>query len=291
MQTNLKWVAVWMALAIATPAPAQIDEASRSKWIGAENGMPISGRVHSSDKLELSLLQIQLHDPATGRIIAASQIRTDGSFQFPIVPIGFYELRIVTPGSGIRLSKEIHTGSPAFLDLQLTEKISPATNKPISAARLAHTTPAKAQKQIQAATKAFEKGDRSKAIEYLLNAVAIDPQNFDAISNLGALQLQERQPDKALPWLLKAKDIDALDAANNLNLSAYYAFIDDYSKAESYAAASLRTDPNSAKAHYLLAFALVRQGKNLDYAKSHLSGIQNDFAPAKLLLNSLNPKQ
>jgi tetratricopeptide (TPR) repeat protein len=236
-------------------------------------------------------MQVQLQDPSTGKTVASSTLQTDGSFQFSAVPIGFYELRVISPGAGIRFSKEVHTGSPSFIDLQLTEPLSLTAHQPISASRLAHVTPAKAQKQIHSAAKAFEKGDRNKAIDHLLNAVSIDPNNFDALSNLGALHLQARQPEKALPWLLKAKSIDALDAPNNLNLSAYFAFVEDYVEAERYAAASLRTNPTSAKAHYMMAYALVRQGKNMDSAKSHLTGIQNDFAPAKLLLNSLNPKQ
>ena len=108
---------------------------------------------------------------------------------------------------------------------------------------------------------------------------------------MGALYLQEREADKAIEWLERAHQIDPGDAVNNTNLSAYHAYKDDYEKSQRFAEASLRSDPSSVRARYMLAFSLVQQGKNVDSARQHLERIQNVFGPARNLLLSLTPKQ
>lgn len=154
-----------------------------------------------------------------------------------------------------------------------------------------HQTPKAAARELEAATKAFQKGNRTKAIEHLEKAAMLDPENFEAESNLGALYLQEHQTQKAYEWLAKAHRIDPGDSVNNINLSAYYANEGQFAKAEEHALNGLKQDPNSVRGRYMLAVALVRQGKNVDNARTHLNDIQNQFSPAKSLLQSLMPNQ
>ncbi|MCX6611557.1 MAG: hypothetical protein NTW74_11990, partial [Acidobacteria bacterium] len=199
--------------------------------------------------------------------------------------------RIVGQAGESRYTLEIQSGSTSYLEIKLPQRNQAGQQATISASRLQHKTAKRAQKEIEAATREFKKGNRRQAIEHLLLGETFDPDNFDIVSNLGALYLKERDPEKALPWLNRAWHIDPNDAPNNTNLSAYYAYRDDYAKAEEFAVASLKTNPNSTHARYMLALSLLKQGKDTENARSHLNQIQGAFAPAKNLLLSMQPKE
>ncbi len=264
----------------------RMDHPSRSSI-----GLPISGRVISDDRLELSLLRVQLIDLSSRRIVSDSTLNVSGGFQLPAQPIGFYEFRIVGHAGQTLYMLEIQSATTSYLEIKLPKQNLTSQPATISAQRLKHKTPKKARQQIDLATKFYKQGDRPKAIEHLLAGAAIDLDNFDILSNLGALYLKNRDPDNAFPWLDKAWQIDPNDSPNNTNLSAYYAYKDDYPKAEEFAAASLRANPNSTHARYMLAVSLLKQGKNPESARTHLDQIQGSFAPAKNLLLSLQPKE
>ncbi len=254
-------------------------------------GMPISGRVISDDRLELSLLRVQLIDLTSRRIVSDSTLNVSGGFQFPAQPMGFYEFRIFGQAGQTLYTLDFQSATTSYLEVKLPKQNFGSQPATISAPRLQHKTPKKARQQIELATKFYKQGDHPKAIEHLLAGAAIDHENFDILSNLGALYLKDRDPDKAFPWLDKAWRIDPDDSPNNTNLSAYYTYKDDYAKAEEFAAASLRANPNSTHARYMLAVSLLKQGKNTEGARTHLDQIQGSFAPAKNLLLSLQPKE
>ncbi len=282
----------WLAIILmATPAVCSTEAAQIEHSGQASIATPISGRVISDDRLELSMLRVQLIDIGSRRIVADSVLNAGGSFHLPGQPIGFYEFRIVGQTGEPRYTVEIHTGSTSHIEIKLPQRNLNGQQATVSASRLQHKTPRKAQKQIEAATKDFRKGNRLKAIEELLVGSTYDPDNFDVVSNLGALYLQEREPEKAIPWLNKAWRIDPNDSPNNTNLSVYYAYKDDFAKSEEFAVASLRSNPNSTQAHYMLAVSLLKQGKDTESARAHLDQIQSSFAPAKNLLLSMQPKE
>ena len=257
----------------------------------SSNNAAITGKVISRDRLELGLLRAQLIEIGSQSVLAESMLNVAGGFQLPAPSNGIFEFRIIGQAGETRYSLEIQSATTSYLEIQLPERglaTQPAT---ISAQRLQHKTPKKAQQQIDAATRNYKKGNRLKAIDDLLLGSTFDPDNFDITSNIGALYLKERDPEKALPWLNKAWLIDPNDSPNNTNLSAYYAYKDDYAKAEEYASASLRANPNSTHARYMLAVSLLKQGKDTEDARTHLNQIQSAFSPAKALLLSMQPKE
>jgi len=291
-QVNVMIVSSWLTIFLmANPAANPQEVVQMGHTSHASMDMPISGKVISDDRLELGLLRVQLIDIGSRRVVADAALSVGGGFQLPAQPIGFYEFRIVGQTGEPRYSLEIQTGSTSYLEIKLPHRNLNGQQATISAARLQHKTPKKAQKQIEAATKDFKKGDRLKAIDHLLIGDTYDPENFDILCNLGALYLKARDPEKAIPWLNKAWRIDPKDSPNNTNLSAYYAYKDDYAKAEEFAVASLKTNPNSTHARYMLAVSLLKQGKDMESARTHLNQIQGAFAPARNLLLSMKPKE
>jgi tetratricopeptide (TPR) repeat protein len=276
---------IWLTVLLLQELTQQVHP-SRSS-----NSAAITGKVISRDRLELGLLRAQLIEIGSQRVLAESMLNVAGGFQLPAPPNGIFEFRIIGQAGESRYSLEIQSATSSYLEIQLPERGLTTQSATISAQRLQHKTPRKAQQQIDAATRNFKKGNRLKAIEDLLLGSTFDPDNFDIASNIGALYLKERDPEKALPWLNKAWLIDPNDSPNNTNLSAYYAYQNDYAKAEEYAAASLRTNPTSTHARYMLAVSLLKQGKDTEGARSHLNQIQGAFSPAKALLLSMQPKE
>ena len=252
---------------------------------------PIAGKVRGSDRLEIALLRIQLIEMNSRRVLAETLLNIDGSFQLPASSTGFFEVRVIGPAGETRHLQEVNNGASSYLDIQLPQRRLSSGEATISALRLQQKPSKKTRRALGEAAKAIQQGNRLVAIEHLSGAVVNDPECFDILSNLGALYLQERQPAQALPYLEQARKIDPTDGPNNVNLSAYYANMDDFNKAEEYALAALRANPNSARGHYMLAYAMVKQGKDVDSAKAHLKQIQNEFAPARKLLLSLTPQQ
>ena len=267
-------------------AAAQLDFNTRGSAT-----LPIPGKVNSDEKRELGLLRVQLIDHGSRRTLVDMPLGINGDFQLPSMPTGFYEFRIVGQADDVRYSQDIHVGTINSLNVYLPSRTRPNNGNAVYALRLMHETPRKALKEIDAASKALRKQDRAKAIEHLEKAAAIDPENFDVASNLGAIYMQQQQAAKAFFWMDKAYRIDSNDSVNNINLSAYYANEGQFQKAEEYAAAGLRADPQSVRGRFMLAVSLVRQGKDVDNARTHLNQIQNQFAPARSLLLTLTPNQ
>ncbi len=252
-------------------------------------GMPLQGKVSGVDALDLALLRIQVVDIQQRRVIQDQQLGIKGDFTIPSLPTGFYEVRVVGQAGEIKYAREMHTSSDSFIAIQLPKSAGLGQRGTVSAVRLMHETPKAARKEIDQAAKALKKQDRAGAIEHLEKAAQVDTENFEVASNLGALYLQNREPDKAIVWLEKAYKIDPNDVGNLVGLSAYHATLGNFADAEKYARASLSSDPNYVRARYMLGVALMRQGKNLDDARGHLEAIQNTFVPARTFLNSLKP--
>ena len=291
MNTSLLISLFLAGVALTGHAAAQIATDQMESNGRRSLGQPISGVVTSSNRLAVGLLRIQMVEAASARIVCDVQMGIQGNFDLPAQPIGFYELRVVGSTGEIRYTQDIHNSTTGYLSIVLGGKKQTGGAKLISAARLEHKTTKRAKKEVGEAMKAFESGRRQDAIRHLEAAAIDDPECFDALSNLGALFLQEREADRAIEWLERAYRIDPTDALNNTNLSAYHAFKDDYEKSQHFAEASLRSDPSSARARYMLAFSLVRQGKELASARQHLEEIQCVFGPARNLLLSLTMKQ
>lgn len=264
----------------------QIDSFNRNSMT-----LPIPGKVTAPDPLELAVLRVQLLDLATRQLVHEAPLSVGGAFQIPPIPIGFYELRIVGSTDEVKYSRELHSATTSSVNIVLPGKPGASGAQMVSASRLMHRTPKRVQKEIDQAAKAMEKNDRGKAIEWLLKAAIEDPENFDVVSNIGALYLQQKEPEKAFEWLSRAQKIDPSDSVNNVNLAAYYANVGEFEKAESLAASSLRQDPNSVRGRFVLAFAMLKQGKNTEQARTHLDQIQDKFLPAKNLLRALSPME
>ncbi|ABF40882.1 Rhomboid-like protein [Candidatus Koribacter versatilis Ellin345] len=80
-----------------------------------------------------------------------------------------------------------------------------------------------AEEELYRADKAYEAGKKSEALQHLERAAAMHPETFTANFMIGAIYLDEGQPEKAVPFLEKAVQLQpenraakqALDRARN----------------------------------------------------------------------------
>ena len=106
---------------------------------------------------------------------------------------------------------------------------------------------------LERAQRDFEAGQYDNArIEYL-NVLRADPQNATAIQQLGIIWFEEGAPLRALPFLLRAREIapDNLDARTKLGM--VFMSLGEVSEARKEAVAILEQSPNHDEAIILLA--------------------------------------
>lgn len=274
---------IWFAIVLT----AQVDQADLN--MRDSQAMPIIGRVTAAQPLELALLRVKVISQSGHRTIVDTPLGMQGTFQIPALPMGFYEIRIVGQNDDIRYTQDFHSGTTTSFHIHLASQFPKADLNSISAARLLHKTNKKAAREMNEASKALGKGNREKAIEHLEKSIVEDPDNFDAYSSIGALYLQQKDLLRAGTNLEKAYAIDPNDPFNNVNLAAFHVNTGNFAKAEQLANSSLKADPNSVRGRYVLAYALIQQGKDVESARVHLNNIQKVFTPARNLLNALNP--
>lgn len=211
---------------------------------------PLQGKIFHDDRSELMLWRVQIVDLAGMKVIAEKNLAADGSFVMTPLPVGLFEFRLVGAGGDIRYSREIHTGQETNIEVRMGYR----SGGILSASRLQHKTPKQARKALQAAQKAHQKRDWETSIGYLKEAGQLDPDNFDVAGNLGAILLQLKRDEEALPYLEKASRIDPTDSQNNLNLALYHARKGNYEVAEALARAGMRSEPNSQRGLLLMEF-------------------------------------
>ncbi len=163
---------------------------------------------------------------------------------------------------------------------------SEAADDPTISARPAavHEPLAAARKSAQKAERLARKSRHADAVAEYRNALAIDPQYYEAENNL-ALELAASGDDagaeKTLRGLIQSAPEHTLAFTN---LASLLLRQHRYSDAEAVARQALKLHQFSFKSNYLLGAALVDQGLWSDEARLKLEYAQVKYAEAKVLL-------
>ena len=121
------------------------------------------------------------------------------------------------------------------------------------------------------ATCYFELGDADKSSELITKAVEIAPEDFNANMAAGQIFIRKKQPDKALPYLQKAVELNPENSAVIRNLAQTYYDLDNIEESIStYKKAIQTTFDLKAKAdlHFNLG-VLYNQVGDFDQAEDH----------------------
>jgi tetratricopeptide (TPR) repeat protein len=253
------------------------------------SSFPISGLITGPSASDMAQLRVELVDPNSRIVRAESIVSASGLFSFGAMPSGAYELRVSSVLGGMLHTRDIHTNAHQQVQIVLSPVTRPAV-APVSLRRLQHQVPKQARKKMEAAEKLFREGKKFEAYENVQAAVAIDPDYFEALSNLGALELIANEPAKASVHLAKALEIEPAASLVAANLSAAHLLLDHFAEAEAAARQSIRANPNFGRSRYLLAVSLLKQDRVTPEALNQLELARKDFPAAEDLLKIVRPQ-
>lgn len=150
---------------------------------------------------------------------------------------------------------------------------------------LTHKIPKKAAKEYQQGIKAQSHGNRDAAIEHLRKAVAIDPQFWQALNNLGVNLAVTNRIDLGIEQLRKAIAVDPHAAVAYANLSLAFFFQEHkFGDAEQAARQNTAIDPLATTGPFILGTSLILQHKFTLEAEESLKKATRSFPQARIPL-------
>ena len=135
-------------------------------------------------------------------------------------------------------------------------------------------------------------GQLEKAIDDLVKAIEINPNNALAFRYLGTIYFVERDYIKALKNLKKAEKLERGNELTQLfsDIGQLYISIGEFQKAENYFKESIRLQPNFIEGYRNLIWAGIRQGKFEDaynYANQLISLYPENSASISIMAETL----
>lgn len=256
----------------------------RSSETGAVIGNVNTGRV-PADTLTVMLT-------APGEPDRRFDLRVTGDFEFHDLPIGSYELQVLTFQGDIIYRKSVYVSAVNRISVRLPDWNIQPTPAPgaatVSAVRLQHNPPGKARKEFAQAAKASRKEDRAAAIEHLKKAIELDPKYMEAHYNLGVQYLNTRRFELARSEFQAAVTLDPGAPSPWVNLSSTLLLMGRSADAEVAIRKALRLDGNNVLAHYLLSISLLTQGKQTAEAVDNLKRVSDTYPHAQKILDEIS---
>ena len=142
------------------------------------------------------------------------------------------------------------------------------------------------QSLLERARRDFEAGQYDNArIEYL-NVLQLDPRNRIAIQQLGMIWFEDGAPIKALPFLLKTKELAPKELGARVKLAMAMLILGDASNARKEALAILDGDPTNDDGIILLADT-ARTPKEVDETAQQLQKLRGSDKPSFYLASAI----
>jgi Flp pilus assembly protein TadD len=126
---------------------------------------------------------------------------------------------------------------------------------------LAHKPSKAAAKAFKQGVQAWDRGQYDQALRYLTEAVRLDPDSVEALTDLGAAYAKTGQAVEALEQYERALALEPNLAAVHSNKAAALVMLSRWEEAEQAARRAVQLDPESIDATYMLGIALMKQGK------------------------------
>lgn len=217
-----------------------------------------------------------------------SSLASDGGFSFEALTPGCYQLTVLTLVHRDRIRGEMvnvdRSSDEIVIDLHNDMAERPNAGF-VSMQQLLKPPPRKARQAYEKAVQTASKGHTDSAIALYSRAIEMFPDYASAHEGL-ALELEhvDRPSEAVAEWSTARRlGIESPQLYSGLSLSLVQ--LHRYAEAESAARQALAKDPSFALAHYLLAFALVLEGKSSAEALIHFSRAA-DRIPKALLMSA-----
>jgi len=266
-------VAATFFLVLAATAPAQSGGFTLGGELQADRGNFPSGLI-----VELVTLETQA-------IVSSTMASPDGRFELRNLRAGDYLLCVVDRARHILHRDSVSVNGAGIhvtvrLPAQERLEVFPGT---VSLARLRHKVPSAARKQFDKGLTDSQKGDSEAAIAHFEKALQIDPDYLEARNNLGTRLLRLGRFPQAVEEFERAFALDATAPLVSSNLAIAYLAVRRYPEAEQAARRSLRQEPASNCARYILGSALDAQQRDPLEAVQVLDTAAREYPNARLV--------
>jgi tetratricopeptide (TPR) repeat protein len=233
-----------------------------------------------------------LRGELTGTVAASPPVQAwmyNGRIDFTGVPAGSYQLRIVNSQGAVLKTLFLQSGaesSRVLVDLTSPSRL-PSSGSSISVHALLHKPPARAVQLLVHA----RREDGEQAVALLREALAEDPDYFEAHVSLGIKLLQLKQFSQAELEFKKAAAERPDSAIAAADLAAAEIPLHRLVDAELAARRAVSIDSTLPQAHFLLAEALISQvlvspdEMKRQEAATHLQLVLDKIPQAKALLD------
>jgi tetratricopeptide (TPR) repeat protein len=259
-----------------------------SVCLPASQQQPIRGEVDCPKCPPGSSLYLEVFDQISHTLIDRTLVRPTGDFELLQTPEGVYEVQILTRDGEVLKSQAgmLTNRSPLTMRVDLPEKAQVSSGT-ISLGRLRHKVPRKAVAQFKKAEKKVTAGDPESAIEYLQNAISIDPDYMEAHNNLGVRYMKANKPEQAVPYFRRAIELDPGIGLTYVNLAIALLKAKSPAEAEVAARRAVDLDGRSANSRYVLGMSLFAQQKSAPEALENLKLVENEFPESRLVVAQL----
>ena len=177
----------------------------------AREACPVFGQIVASRLTSMSSFRVKVYDFAQHTRAAMLSVAADGSFTGPEVPVGLYTITVLTIRDEqiVEQMVQIRPGiTPITLRLPRHCGSQPPSGA-VSLTHLSHHVPSRALKAFERAQQEARSGDRAASFAHLQDALAADPDFFEARVNLGAAYMARNEPKQASDQFAYAVRLDS----------------------------------------------------------------------------------
>ncbi|MDX2270181.1 MAG: hypothetical protein NW208_18920 [Bryobacter sp.] len=249
---------------------------------------PLEGQLEVPENADVTKLTVVIVNSYSRTALASAPVGINGYFEVSSLPVGTYELEVRNLQGDVIEQTTVNVPNPTRLQIRIGKTGNAGrAAAPVSAHRLGHKVPKRAQQAVRNAMAKLEAKNRDAALAALGEALEQDPEFALAHSLLGAVRLEAREFPAAYEALHHALELDPQEGAALTNLPLVLLHLHRLTEAEEAARTCLRTNAANARARFYLALSLLEQGKDRKEATFHLTQAQADFPAAAKLLQQL----
>lgn len=275
--------------------------------LGAQESRSIRGEIRSDNPVDMSWLTVKLDTLGSQGRGEVAGVTPGGSFEFPSMPQGLYNLRVVDSTGNEITSEQVMIGptNPPFMVKLPGAVAARPTGETTSVARLRHTPTRKALQFALKAQQLSESGAFERSAAEWKKAVDADPEFSEAHGNLGAQYSRLRRPAEAVEEFHRAIALDPATARHQSNLAIALGQLNQLEDAEKWARHAVQMDGSNPLGHYVLGCVLTTRtnaqreaieqlqiaARQIPRAHQILSGIYNSMGKQSLAVAEMKEYQ
>ncbi len=233
----------------------------------------ITGSVTSLKSEPIANARVELHDLATGTLVASTYSQSTGKFEFNNIPNSAYEVVAV---SGLAQTSERLMGSKANNYVELHLSVPDADNSATSTVSVAALrVPNKARNEFDKAADAYQKHKPVETInEHLARALQIYPRFAQALTLKAVLLMEQSNFKDAEPLLQESIDSDPSYPIPYVALASIMTFEQKYDDSVRTLERAVPLAPTMWQIYFEMGKALLAKGdferslRNINKAES-----------------------